>query len=133
MQVSAIRLKAPPEAFQETDGELSSMSLREERMAKNEAASRETNEEVEQAHQVDPPGRRIQISCECALKDCGRVIAISLDEYRHVRMDRRQFAVVPEHFIGDIEWIAYENDRFAVVVKREGVPADEAREENPRG
>ena len=102
-------------------------------MAKNEAASRETNEEVEEAHRVDPPARRIQISCEFALKDCGRVLTITLDEYRHVRMDPRQFAVVPEHFIGDIERIVYENDRFAVVAKREGTPADVARDENPRG
>jgi hypothetical protein len=109
------------------------MSSREERMAKNEAASRETNEEVERSHEVDPPGRRIQISCECALNTCGRVITITVDEYRHVRMDPRQFAVVPEHFIGDIERIVYENDRFAVVVKREGTPADVARDENPRG
>lgn len=109
------------------------MSSREERMAKNEAASRETNEEVERAHEVDPPGRRIQISCECALKTCGRVITITVDEYRHLRMDPRQFAVVPEHFIGDIEWIVYENDRFAVVAKREGTPADVARDQNPRG
>jgi hypothetical protein len=48
-------------------------------------------------------------------------------------MDPRQFAVVPEHFIGDIERIVYENDRFAVVAKREGVPADVARDENARG
>jgi 23S rRNA-/tRNA-specific pseudouridylate synthase len=48
-------------------------------------------------------------------------------------MDPRQFAVVPEHFIGSIEWIVYENDRFAVVAKREGMPADVARDENPRG
>jgi hypothetical protein len=27
-------------------------------------------------------------------------------------MDPRQFAVVPEHFIGDIERVVYENDRF---------------------
>ena len=57
------------------------MSSREERMAKNEAASRETNEQAERAHEVDPPGRRIQISCECALKTCGRVISITVDEY----------------------------------------------------
>ena len=109
------------------------MSSREERMAKNEAASREINEGVEEAHQLDPPGRRFQIACECALKTCGRVITITVDEYRHVRMDPRQFAVVPEHFIGNIEWIVYENDRFAVVAKREGTPADVARDENPRG
>jgi len=58
---------------------------------------------------------------------------ITLDDYRHVRMDPRRFAVVPEHLIGDIERIVYENDRFAVVAKREGVPADVARDENPRG
>ena len=63
------------------------MSSREERMAKNEAASRETNEQAERAHEVDPPGRRIQISCECALKTCGRTITITVDEYGHVRMD----------------------------------------------
>jgi hypothetical protein len=56
-----------------------------------------------------------------------------VDEYRHVRMDPRQFAIVPEHFIGDIERIVLENDRFAVVAKREGTPADVARDENPRG
>jgi hypothetical protein len=109
------------------------MSSREERMAKNEAASRGSNEEIEEGHQLDPPGRRFQITCECALKTCGRVITITVDEYRHVRMDPRQFAVVPEQLIGDIEWIVYENDRFAVVAKREGVPADVARGENPRG
>ena len=102
-------------------------------MAKNEAASRDMNDEVEEAHQSDPPNARTQIVCECALEGCGRVISISMDEYRQVRNDPRQFAVVPEHFIGDIERIVFENDRFAVVAKREGTPADVVREENPRG
>jgi hypothetical protein len=48
-------------------------------------------------------------------------------------MDPRQFAVVPEHFIRDIERIVYENDPFAVVAKREGISADVARDENPGG
>lgn len=56
------------------------MSSREERLAQNEAASREANEDVEGMHQVDPPGRRIQIVCECALDGCGRVIAITMTE-----------------------------------------------------
>jgi len=83
--------------------------------------------------QPDPPGRRFQIACECALETCGRVITITVDGYRHVRMDPRQVAVVPEHFIGDIERIVYENDRFAVVAKRQGMPAAVARDENPPG
>ena len=101
-------------------------------MARNEAASREMNDEVEDAHQGDPPNARTQIVCECALQGCGRVISISMDEYRQVRNDPRQFAVVPEHFIGDIERIVLENDRFAVVAKREGTPADVARDTDPQ-
>jgi hypothetical protein len=50
-----------------------------------------------------------------------------------VRKDARHFVIIPEHFVGDIEGIVFENDRFAVVAKREGVPADVARDENPRG
>jgi hypothetical protein len=50
-----------------------------------------------------------------------------------VRSDLRQFAIVPEHLIGDIERIIYENDRFAVVSKGERTPAEVAMEENPRG
>jgi hypothetical protein len=109
------------------------MSSREERMAKNEVASREINEEIEEAYEGEPSANRIDITCECARITCDAAIDITLDEYRHVRMDPRQFALVPEHFIGDIERIVYENDRFAVVAKREGVPADVARDENPRG
>ena len=102
-------------------------------MALNEAASREINEEIERVHQDDPPGRRMKIACECALKTCNEVIEITVAEYQDVRSDPRQFAIVPDHFIGDIERIVFENDRFAVVAKREGVPADVARDENPRG
>jgi hypothetical protein len=41
--------------------------------------------------------------------------------------------VLPGHFVGDIERIVFENDRFAVVAKREGVPAEVAIEEKPQG
>jgi len=64
---------------------------------------------------------------------CDRTIDITLEEYMQVRMDSVQFAVVPDHFVGNIERIVYENDRFAVVAKREGTPADVARDDDPRG
>jgi hypothetical protein len=112
---------------------ISLMSSREERMAKNEAASRQVNERIEVAYEEDPPGRSIHIVCECALKACDRLVPITIAEYHQVRSDPRQFAVVPEHLIGDIERIVYETDRFAVVAKREGVPAQVAIEESPPG
>ena len=109
------------------------MSLREERMAKNEAASREINEKIKEAYQDEPSANRIDIVCECARTTCNAAIDITLDEYEDVRGDARQFVISPGHFVGDIEWILYENNRFAVVAKREGTPADVARDQNPRG
>ena len=109
------------------------MSSRVERLARNEAASREVNEKIEEAYLDEPPANRIDIVCECARMTCDAAIDITLDEYEDVREDARHFVVFPGHFVGDIEWIVAENDRFAVVAKREGTPADVARDENPRG
>ena len=109
------------------------MTSREERMARNEAASREINEEIEEAYQGEPPANRLDIVCECALKMCDRSIDNAMAEYRMVRSDLRQFAIVPEHLATDIERIVYETDRFTVVAKHEGTPADVARDENQRG
>jgi hypothetical protein len=109
------------------------MSLREERIAKNEAASREINEKIQEAYQGEPPANRIDIVCECARMTCDAAIDITLDEYEDAREDALHFVIFPGHFVGDIERIVYENDRFAVVAKREGTPADVARDQNPRG
>jgi hypothetical protein len=109
------------------------VSSREERMAENEAASREFNEEIEVLSHGDPPSHRLGIVCECGLRTCDRAIDITIAEYRLVRNDPLQFAIVPDHLIGDIERIVYENDRFVVVVKRQGIPAQVAIEEKPPG
>ena len=109
------------------------MSSREERLARNEAASREINEKIEEAYQGEPSSNRIDIMCECARMTRDAAIDITLDEYEDVRDDARHFVILPGHFVGDIEWIVYEKDRFAVVAKREGVPADVAIDENTRG
>jgi hypothetical protein len=42
-------------------------------------------------------------------------IDITIAEYRLVRNDPPQFAIVPDHLTGDIERIVNENDRFVVV------------------
>ena len=114
--------------LRETDaqGHTPPVSSREERMADNEAASRKFNEEIEELSHGDPPSHRLGIVCECALRTCDRAIDITIAEYQLVRNDPLQFAIVPDHLIGDIERIVYENDyendRFVVVVKRQGMP-----------
>jgi hypothetical protein len=56
------------------------MGSREERMAENEAASREFNEEIEELSHGDPPSHRLGIVCECALRTCDRAIDITIAE-----------------------------------------------------
>jgi hypothetical protein len=108
------------------------MANRDERIARNEAASREINERIEGGHEGAPSDRYMRITCECGQESCERLIAITVPEYERVRADPRQFAVVRDHVIADMEWAVDETDRFVVVSKREGTPAEVATEEDPR-
>jgi hypothetical protein len=108
------------------------MTRREERVARNEATSREINERIEDAHAEAPSDRFVRMVCECGEDSCERLIAITLPEYERVRRDGRQFAVVQGHVQADIEDVVDETERFVVVVKREGTPADVADREDPR-
>jgi hypothetical protein len=108
------------------------MSSRKVRVAENEAASRDINEEIEEGQEGTPAGRYIRIVCECGQDQCDRLIAITLGEYERVRSDGRRFAVVPDHVLTDVERVVWETDRFVAVVKREGDAAEEASERDPR-
>jgi 5-bromo-4-chloroindolyl phosphate hydrolysis protein len=105
------------------------MGFREERIAKNEAVVREINEKVEQSrHHIS----FMHMVCECGYDRCDDIIALTKDEYEEIRSDPRQFFVVQEHVIPDVEAIVEENDRFVIVAKREGTPAEIAIRTNPR-
>ena len=108
------------------------MSSREERLAKNEATSREINEGIQNAHNGDARDRQVRMVCECGHRGCERLVAITPSEYEQVRSDPVQFVVVREHVIGEVERVVRETDRFVVVAKLEGVPARVAVEEDPR-
>lgn len=109
-----------------------SMSSREERVAKNETTARDINEQIGQAHGAGQPSRHVRIICECGRASCDRVVAIAPDEYAEVRNEPRHFVVVRDHVVEDLEEVVAETDRFAVVRKREGTPAEIAIEEDPR-
>lgn len=70
--------------------------------------------------------------CECGLATCDRMIAITGPEYERVRSDARRFAVVGEHVVADVEVVVDENDRFVVVAKRGGTPAEVVEQKDPR-
>ena len=108
------------------------MTDRVERVARNEATAREINEGLEQAHEGAPSDRFLRMVCECGLASCDRMIAITPREYERVRSDPRWFAVVRDHVVPDAEVVVEEHERFVVVVKREGTPAEVAEQEDPR-
>jgi hypothetical protein len=109
------------------------MGLREERVAKNEAAAREINEQIEQAVESIRPGAVMHIICECGYDMCDRFIAVMKEEYEEVRDDPRQFIVRDEHVILDVELVVEKRDRFTIVAKRQGRPAEVATRTDPRG
>lgn len=113
------------------DGQVSS---REDRVARNEATTREINDEIERAHRAaaSTPDH-VRVLCECGRLECDRLIAITLAEYESVRADPRRFAVVRDHVLADLERVIVETDRYAVVAKRQGTPAAVAVQEDPRG
>lgn len=108
------------------------MSEREERVARNEAISREINEGIERGRAATPRDEYVRIFCECGNRTCERLIAITPAEYERVRSDPRRFMVIRDHVALDVERVVDEAERFVVVEKREGQPAEIAEEEDPR-
>jgi hypothetical protein len=108
------------------------VSSRQERVARNEATTRQINEEIQQAHQAAPFEGHVRVLCECGHLECDRLIAITTAEYEAVRADPVQFLVVHAHVLPEVERVVAHTDRYTVVAKREGTPAAIAIQENPR-
>src|SRR2546423_4398656 len=107
------------------------MSSREERVARNEAISREINEEMKSSHAEEERGGYVRVVCECGHDDCDRVVAITVEEYESLRSDPRRFAVGRDHVVPDVEATVEENDRFLVVEKVDDEAAEIAEETDP--
>ena len=90
------------------------MAFREERIAENEAVVREINEMIQSAHESAPDISFMHIVCECGYEECHSIIALTEEEYERIRKDPRQFCVIEDHVIQDIETIVEDNDRFAI-------------------
>ena len=105
------------------------MTSREERVGKNEALFREVNERIREITTYDGD---VEFLCECGDPTCAQPIVMSLDEYEAVRAEPTRFVVVPRHEAPDVETVVEENERFAVIEKRPGLPTEVAVETDPR-
>jgi hypothetical protein len=115
------------------------MEPRESRLAKNEAVFREVNEqviEIKEALGPDPRSSELidGLICECSDHGClERVGPLTIGDYETVRRDPRRFIIAANHQALDVESVIEMHPTYWVVEKREGVPAEVARERDPRG
>ena len=109
------------------------MDARERRLGENEVLYREVNEQVRDLqHEFGLDDGYVEFVCECAQLQCNDRIRLTTAEYEHVRSDGRLFALKHGHETPDVETVVEENDRFVVVQKHEGDPAELAKAEDPR-
>ena len=109
------------------------MTDRERRLAENEAAFRDVNESLRYvAAQGTATVQTMRLVCECGDPGCSEFVDVTLTEYEQVRAVSTHFIVRPGHVAPDVERVVVENDRFVVVEKRPGDPADIAEATDPR-
>ena len=107
-------------------------------MAKNEVVFREVNERVlEIKGELGPDPRAADLVdgliCECSEPGClERVGPLTISEYEAVRNDPRLFMIAAGHQAREVERVIEENAGYWIVEKLEGVPANVARERDPR-
>lgn len=106
------------------------MSMREERIGRNEAVFREVNERIEEV--AETLETQLDFICECGDASCAQPISMTRAEYEHVRSDPQQFAVYPGHERADLEEVVERRTTHNVVRKAEGVLEQVAEQTDPR-
>lgn len=109
------------------------MRERDRRVGENELLFREVNERVKEIS--DTFSFRMpqeDFICECGDESCTQRVRVSAEEYEQVRSQPTQFFVLPGHELPDVETVVQTSDRFSVVQKHEGEPAELAAAEDPR-
>lgn len=104
------------------------MSLRKDRIARNEALFREVNERVKD---LVPSEGGIEFICECGYEECIERVSLTADEYERVRSDPVEFFVKPGHEIPDVEEVVESHDRF-LLVRKHVEERDIAQQTDPR-
>jgi hypothetical protein len=103
---------------------------RERRIGQNEVLYREVNERVNDLNdQFELTDELATFVCECGRLDCSEPMRMTGSEYARVRSDPATFAVKPGHEFPDVEVVVEEHEEYDVVRKREGGPAELARDE----
>jgi len=90
---------------------------RDTRLAQNEIAFREVNEQNAHAGQSMPPPKQIELVCECSDRDCRRVLMMPFAEYEWLRQNPWRFVVLPGHEAPAVESVVELYDGYVIVEK----------------
>ena len=95
------------------------LDARKRRIAENEARFRDINARLDADLRALSltEGETVDFVCECGKSECTQTVALTLDEFHHVRADDRLFAVLPGHEIPDAEDVLVRTERYVVVRK----------------
>jgi hypothetical protein len=116
-------------------------SSSEHRLAENEAMFRRINEQVQAGYDetnrlasedgqpefmvgiasTDTP---IDFYCECADENCAKRVSLTLQEYREIHKNRRQFVIAPGHEVTLVEKVIAEMPTYTIVEKNVKPPED---------
>ncbi len=112
---------------------------RDTQLARNETLFRNLNERLKElddrldtASVGAPAVDREEFFCECGQLDCMGRFEMNRAQYEAVRAYSERFVVLPGHEDEEIESVVDKQDRFFVVEKRDGGPAEVARANDPR-
>lgn len=109
------------------------MDERAERLARNEVLYRDVNERLKELDEgFSGVARTAVFVCECGLIECTERVSLTLAEYEQVRSEPTHFAVKLGHELPEMHDVIAEGDRFAVIGKRPGGPAELASAHDPR-
>jgi hypothetical protein len=106
---------------------------RDERRALNEATFRNVNERIRSVNESFAfVTSNFSIVCECDDETCVEQIVVAAESYEEVRADPTLFFVRPGHEAPKVETVDAKTERYLIVRKREGPPAEIARATDPR-
>jgi hypothetical protein len=105
---------------------------RVERIARNEASFRETNEQIDALNEAGAKLPEIPIVCECGSDNCVSVLAVDARKYEKVRAHPDRFVVKAGHEIRDVESVVERLGDVVVVEKHVGVPRQMAEATDTR-
>jgi hypothetical protein len=99
----------------------------------NETRSRQTNEWIEAANdRFGAKNAMDEYRCECSDGMCASVVSLTRIEYEAVRADGVRFFIAPHHENPELDGLIVEHDRYSIVAKLPGEPAEIARSSDPR-